>query len=67
MNDPEFPNGWDPERVKRLIDHYEALSDDEMVAEDEAAVEDRTGQTVITVPDTLLPEIRHLLARHKTA
>ena len=38
-----------------------------MVAEDEAAAEDQGGQTVITVPDELLPAIRQLLARHKTA
>ena len=33
----EFPAGWDAERVKRLIGHYEGLSEDEQVAEDEAA------------------------------
>jgi hypothetical protein len=67
MNTPEFPAGWDAERVKQLIDHYEEMSEDELVAEDEAAVEDRDGQTVITVPDELLPAIRQLLASHKTA
>ncbi len=25
------PAGWDAERVKRLIDHYEGLSEDEKV------------------------------------
>ncbi len=67
MNEPKFPEGWDAERVERLIDHYESLSEEEMVAEDEAALEDRDGQTVITVPDELLPAIRQLIARHKTA
>lgn len=28
---------WDEGRVKRLIDHYENMSDDQMIAEDEAA------------------------------
>lgn len=67
MSDPHFPAGWDADRVQRLIDHYDGLSDDELAAEDEAATEDRTGHTVITVPSELLPAIRQLLAGHKSA
>ena len=44
MSEPKFPAGWDAERVKRLIDHYEGLSEDEMSAEDEEAVEGRPGR-----------------------
>lgn len=65
MSEPKFPAGWDADRVQRLIDHYEEMSVDEIAAEDEAAAEDRTGQSVITVPDELLPAIRQLLAGHK--
>jgi hypothetical protein len=66
MSDSRFPAGWDAERVKRLIDHYEALSEDAQVAEDEAAfADDLPGQTIITVPDELLPEIRRLLAAYQ--
>jgi hypothetical protein len=58
MSDSNFPAGWDAERVKRLIDHYEGLSEDEQVADDEAAfAEARPSQTVISVPVELLPEI----------
>ena len=67
MSEPRFPAGWDAERVKRLIEYYESLSDDEQVAEDEAATAQQAGQTVITVPDELLPAIRRLLASHKSA
>jgi hypothetical protein len=67
MSEPRFPAGWDAERVKRLIAHYESMSEDEQVAEDEAAEEEKEGQTVITVPDELLPAIRKLLATHKSA
>jgi hypothetical protein len=67
MNQPKFPPGWDAERVQRLIDHYESLSEDEQVAEDEAAVGPKPGQSVVTVPDELLPAIRQLLASHKSA
>lgn len=62
MNKQQFPPGWDEERVKKLIAHYESLSEEEQVAEDEAAVTEQKGQTVLTVPDTLLPAIRQMLA-----
>ncbi len=62
MNKQHFPPGWDEDRVKQLIAHYDSLTEEEQVAEDEAAVGEQQGQTVITVPDTLLPAIRQLLA-----
>jgi hypothetical protein len=37
MSKSNLPKGWDAERVQRLIDHYESMSEDELVAEDEAA------------------------------
>jgi hypothetical protein len=40
----------------------DSLSDEEQVAEDEAAVSEQEGQAVITVPVALLPAIRQLLA-----
>jgi hypothetical protein len=67
MSESKFPKGWDEERVKRLLDHYEGLSEDEMVAEDEAAMEDGDGQVVISVPVELLPAIRQLIATHEAA
>ncbi len=67
MNQPKFPAGWDAERVKRLIEHDESLSEEEQVAADEAATGEQKGQVVITIPDELLPAIRQLLASHKSA
>jgi hypothetical protein len=58
----QLPKGYDESRVRKLIAHYDSLSEDEQVAEDEAAVAEQRGQTVITVPDTLLPMIRQLIA-----
>lgn len=40
MKQRKFPKGWDEKRVKRVLDHYENLTEDEAVAEDEAAWED---------------------------
>ena len=64
MTQSKFPPGWDEERVRRVLAHYEQQTEDEAVAEDEAAFEDST-QTVIEVPKELLPAIRELIARHK--
>jgi len=67
MSEPRFPAGWDADRVERLIDHYEGMSEDELVAEDEAATELPPGQTMVTVPEELMPAIRQLLAAHKAS
>jgi hypothetical protein len=67
MSEQKFPAGWDEQRVKRLVAELDARTDDEWVAADEAAAAGGDGQTVITVPAALLPEIRRLLAAHKTA
>jgi len=60
----KFPPGWDEERVKRVLRHYESQSEAESVAEDEAAFDSSTA-TVMNVPKELVPEIRELIARHK--
>jgi len=66
MKQSEFPPGWDAERVERVLAHYESQSEEEAVAEDEAAFEAK-GQTVIEVPSELVPKIRELIAKHKAA
>ena len=67
MNEQRFPKGWDEQRVKRLIAELDARTDEEWTAADEAAAADGGDQAVITVPAVLLPEIRRLLASHKSA
>ena len=66
MNQNKFPPGWDEERVKTLLAHYEEQSEDEAVAEDEAAYEE-PNQTVMEVPTTLVPAIRELIAKHQAS
>ena len=66
MRQNKFPQGWDLERVKRVLFHYESQSEEEAVAEDEAAFE-TPGQTIMEVPSELVPEIRKLIAKHKVA
>ena len=67
MSDQKFPDGWDEQRVKRLLSELDARTDEEWIAADEAAAADGDDQAVITVPTALLPEIRRLLASHKSA
>jgi hypothetical protein len=66
MKQSGFPPEWDAERVKRVLAHYESQSEEEAVAEDEAAFEAK-GQTVMEVPSELVPTIRELIAKHRTA
>ena len=63
MREKEFPSGWDEERVKRVILYYEQQSDEEAIAEDEAAFEE-SAQALVNVPHDLLPAVRELIAKH---
>jgi hypothetical protein len=60
----KFPPGWDEERVRSVLEHYEQQSDDEALAEDEAAYESTT-HTVMKVPIDLVPAVRDLLAKRR--
>jgi hypothetical protein len=63
MRENRFPPGWDEERVRKVLAHYEEQTEAEAVAEDEAAFEEPT-QTVMEVPTALVPVIRELIAKH---
>jgi hypothetical protein len=62
MRQSKYPVGWDEERVRRVLEHYEQQSDEEAVAEDEAAYEDTT-HTMMEVPVELVPLVRELIAK----
>ena len=62
MKQAKYPTGWDEARVKRVLAHYEAQSDQEAVAEDEAAYEATTA-TMMQVPVDLVPVVRELIAK----
>jgi len=63
MRENRFPQGWDEERVQKVLAHYEEQTEAEAVAEDEATFEEPT-QTVMVVPTALVPMIRELIAKH---
>src|SRR5437667_707003 len=60
-----FPAGWNEERVRAVLKHYEEQTEEEALAEDEAGFRAR-GQTVMVVPQRLVPAITRLISREKT-
>jgi hypothetical protein len=64
MRQSTYPAGWDEERVRRVLEHYERQSDEEAVAEDEAAYESTTHATM-GVPVELVPLVRELIAKRR--
>jgi len=64
MKQTKFPPGWDEKSVRRVLEYYEQQSDDEAVAEDEAAYESTT-HTTMEVPVELVPAVRELLAKRR--
>ncbi|MBI2461905.1 MAG: hypothetical protein HYV61_10535 [Candidatus Rokubacteria bacterium] len=64
MSQSKFPPGWDEERVRKVLTYYEEQTEDEAVAEDEAAFENQ-AHTVMEVPHELVPAIRELIAKHR--
>ena len=64
MKQSKFPPGWNAERVRRVLSHYESQSKDEAVAEDEAASEN-ASDTIMAIPTELVPKVRELIAKHK--
>ena len=65
MSEERLPAGWDGSRVRRVLEHYEGQSDEEAVAEDEAAYESTT-HTSTEVPVELVPIVRELIAKRRS-
>jgi hypothetical protein len=65
MKRHRFPSGWDEARVQGVLEHYEQQTEDEAVAEDEAAFRLR-GQTVVLIPKRLVPEVTRLIEAHRS-
>jgi hypothetical protein len=64
MTNKHFPAGWDEERVRRVLSHYEKQTTEEAAAEDEALFKNKK-RTVIEVPAELIPVIREIIAQYK--
>lgn len=57
-----YPRGWDHRRAEAIAAHYDLQSDEEAIAELEAAFEDEES-ALIQVPLELVPAVRKLLAK----
>lgn len=65
MKTSYLPCGWYEERIRKVLVHYEDQTEDEAVAEDEAAFEHQ-NQTIMEIPNELVPAVRELIAQHQT-
>lgn len=59
-----YPPGWSRKRVQAVIEHYENQSDDEAIAEANAAYA-AVKTTMVQVPVDLVPEVERLLAKRR--
>ena len=59
-----FPQGWNEERTRRVIAHYEGQNEEDAVVEDETVLDDES-QAVFKIPSELVPAVRKLLAENQ--
>jgi len=57
----KFPEGWNEERVRAVLEHYESQTEDEQFAEIEAAGE-QEDMIMMAIPAKLAPKVRALIA-----
>jgi hypothetical protein len=62
MSHNNFPDGWNEDRVRKVLAHYEEQPQDEALAEDESGV--APSETVMNVPHDLVSQVRELIAKH---
>ena len=63
MKQNEFPPGWDDERVRSVIAYYDQQTEDEAVAEAEAALQNESS-TLMKIPTELVPAVLELIDKH---
>lgn len=64
MSESRLPEGWDEDRVQRVLDYYESQTDEEAAAEHDAAHRS-SGHTLMEVPVELVPVVRELIAKQR--
>jgi hypothetical protein len=64
MSESKFPSGWDEEKVRRVLAHYQDQTEEDALAEDEAGV--APSETVMNVPRDLVPKVRELIAKRQS-
>ncbi|MDQ2999337.1 MAG: hypothetical protein M3R61_20075 [Chloroflexota bacterium] len=64
MNQNRYPPGWDDKKVREVITHYDAQTEEEAITEAEAAFQ---NQTMMEVPTELVPFVRGLIGLRQAA
>lgn len=64
MKPTKYPTGWNERKARKVLKHYESQTEDEAIAEDEAAFELK-DQTVMVVPKRLVPAITRLIEKQR--
>lgn len=62
MKKTTLPKGWDDKRIRNVLSHYEAQTEEDAVVEDEAAFKDKS-RTTMKVPVRLVPVVREIIVR----
>lgn len=63
MTNEKYPRGWNEARIRRVLEYYESQTDEEAAAEIEAGFK----STTMEVPVGLVPVIRQLIAKRRSA
>ena len=63
MSQNNFPDGWNEDRVRKVLAHYDEQPQDEALAEDESGV--ASSETVMNIPHDLVSQVREPIAKHK--
>ena len=62
MSQHNYPPGWDEERVRQVLAHYEKQTEDEQFAEIEAA---RAGLEGVDAVGSLPRDVEHVAPEHR--
>jgi hypothetical protein len=57
-----FPKGWDQKRADEVAKYYDNQSDEDAIAEAEAAYQS-TNVTMMAIPVELVPQVQKLIAK----
>ena len=64
MKKQRLPKGWTEEKIRKLAEHHDNLTEDEQAAEIEAGLTEE-NQTVMVVPTQLVPELVKLINKKR--
>jgi hypothetical protein len=64
MSETKLPADWDEQKVRRVLAHYEAQTEEDALVEDESGVQ--PSDTVMNIPHELVPKVRELIAKRQS-